>query len=332
MRYKRGIAIVIAAMLLLLGGCKNGDVEVVWSQELEKGTLFKIEEGQCSIATAKLLLVTYKNLYAEVYGDNVWQQQELSVEIENYLKETVVAQLAKIETMCLLAQSKEIALSGDEKKAVTAAADVFIDTLTENEMQELGISDKEILEFFMEYALANKLYAKLTDGIETEVSDDEARVMGVMCIVVEEQVTAQAVQERLAEGNDFQATANYYSVEEECNRYLYWKDLSAEEKTELNKLEKNDISETIYVDGKYYIYKCTEKINRRMTEENKLLILEERAKVAFDDVYDEFVSTLKSSYNEEAWDKYIVDFSDELDTVELFKIYEEHCGYLNPEK
>ncbi len=331
MTYKRGIAALLLAVMLLMSGCGNSDVEVVWSQDLDANTLFKIENRECTFGVAKLLLATYKNLYVEVYGENVWLQQELSAEIENYLKETVVSQLAKIETMCLLAENKGVVLSGDEKKAVTAAAETFIQTLSQTEMKELGISEEEIKEFFMEYALANKLYAELTADIDEEVSDDEARVMEVMCIVVDNQETAQAVQDRLAEGSDFQATANYYSMEEECSRYLYWKNLSKDEKNVLNKLEKNDISESIYVDGKYYIYKCMEKINREMTEENKEAILVERAKIAFDDVYDEFRETLKSSFNEKKWDEYVVDFSEEVDTVELFKIYEERCGFLNSE-
>ncbi len=329
MLYKRGIAVLLIAMMLLVTGCKKGDLEVVWSQEMGDDILFKIEDGECSFATAKLLLITYKNLYAEVYGENVWLQQELSAEIEQYLKETVVSQLAKIETMCLLAEERGVVLSGDEKKAVNAAADAYIATLSEAEMTELDISTDEIKEFFLEYALANKLYSNLTEGIDEEVSDDEARVMNVMCIVVESQETAQAVQDRLAEDDDFQATANYYSVEEECSRYLYWKELTNEEKTVLNKLERGDISDTIYIDGRYYIYKCVEKINRRMTEENKLAILEERAKVAFDDVYEEFKVTLKSTFNHEIWDNYVVDFSENMVTANLFKIYEEKCGFLN---
>ena len=332
MRYKRGIAVLLLAVMVLASGCKGKNLEVIWSQELGEDVLFKIEDRECTFATAKLLLITYKNLYEEVYGENVWLQQELSAEIENYLKGTVVSQLAKIETMCLLAEKRGVVLSGDEKKAVNAAAEAYIETLSPEEMKELDISEEEIKEFFLEYGLANKLYASLTADIDEEVSDDEARVMGVMCIVVESQETAQAVQERLAEGSDFQATANYYSVEEECNRYLYWRELTNEEKTALNKLEKGDISESIYIDGRYFIYKCVEKINRQLTEENKTVILKERAKVAFDDVYEEFKQTLKSKFNDAVWDSYVVDFSDNMVTVNLFKIYEEKCGFLNSGK
>lgn len=332
MSYKRKIAVLLVVVTLLLCGCNHGDVEVVWSDELSQNVLFKIEDGECTMATAKLLMATYKNLYVEVYGENVWQQQKLSVEIEQYLKETIISQLARIETMCLLAETRNVVLSGDEKKTVETAAAEFFATLSEDEVEELDISEKEVEEFFMEYALANKLFAKLTQGIDEEVSDNDARVMEVMCIVVEDLESAEAVQERLAEGGDFQATANYYSLEEQCNRFLYWKDITQEEKNVLNLLEAGDVSESILVDGKYYIYQCVEKINRQLTEENKLMILQERAKVAFDDVYDAFVKTLHSSYNEELWENYTVDFSEKMDTNELFEIYEKHCGFLNSEE
>ena len=330
MNYKRKIAaLLLVVMMMTLGGCKDKNVEVVWSQEMGEQTLFKIEDKECSMALAKLLLATYKNLYVQAYGEDIWLQQELSVDIEAYLKEVVVSQLAQIQTMCLLANEQEVVLSGNEKKSVRNAAADYIATLNEAEMEELGVTEEEIETFFMDYALANKLYAKLTSDIDQEVSDNEARIMEVMCVVVEDEETAQVVKQRLEDGGDFQATINYYSIEEDGNRFLNWRDLSKEEKDALNLLENGSISDIIYANEKYYVYKCVNKINRELTEENKLLILEERAKTAVDDVYDEFAKKLKSGYNEEEWDKYVIDFSENVVTNQLFAIYDEQCGYIN---
>ena len=59
--------------------------------------------------------------------------------------------------------------------------------------------------------MAEKLYQTLTQGVEEEVSDDEARVIRVQQIYVSDVQTAKKVQKLLNDGDDFASIAGTYN-------------------------------------------------------------------------------------------------------------------------
>ena len=75
----------------------------------------------------------------------------------------------------------------------------------------------------------------------------------------------------------------------------------------------------------YYFIKCLDKYNEELTEANKVTIVEKREKEAFDDVYNEFISTLVSHINEDVWAEMKVDSTSGIETDRFFEIYEMYC-------
>ena len=66
-------------------------------------------------------------------------------------------------------------------------------------------------------------------------------------------------------------------------------------------LDNEEISDCIAAENGYFFIKCINKFNEELTDDNKINIVEAREKAAFDDVYEEFVSGLASSLNEQVW-------------------------------
>ena len=64
-----------------------------------------------------------------------------------------------------------------------------------------------------------------------------------------------------------------------------------------------------------------------MTDANKQVILERRRKEAFDDVYEAFVETLPSEFNEELWKNITLKADESIKTRNFFEIYDEHCKW-----
>lgn len=332
MRKKKVLCAVLSlAIATGLTGCAVGNVEVVWSLPVSNNTVFRIEGRECSLGTMKMVLANYKNLYVQTYGEDLWNQEGIREGLEEHIKKVTLSQLAKMDTICLLAEEQGISLTEEEIQTVQAAAKAYEETLSKKEIHELGISYNDIKDFYMEYALATKLYTKLTGGIDEEVSDDDARVMEVLQIVVTDSETAQVVQDKLASGSDFQALASYYSTLSETDTFLYWQDIKEEQKAALCLLNDGEISETVAIDNTYYIYKCVSKINRELTEENKKTIVKDRATQAFDNVYEEYKLSLSSTYNADLWEELKLDFSDEVVTSSLFSVFDTYCGYLKRE-
>lgn len=67
----------------------------------------------------------------------------------------------------------------------------------------MDVAEADIAEYYTHYALAQKLYHSLTNGVNEEVSDDEARVMEIMQIYVTDEDRAHEVEQKLAQGDDF---------------------------------------------------------------------------------------------------------------------------------
>ena len=66
-------------------------------------------------------------------------------------------------------------------------------------------------------------------------------------------------------------------------------------------MENDEVSGKITVDGGFYFIKCLNKYNQELTGgKQSQYCRQKRKKEAFDDEYNEFVSSLNSNINEES--------------------------------
>ena len=100
------------------------------------------------------------------------------------MKETVLARIAQVKTMCLLAKSKDVELDEEETQLVKQAAAEYFASLNETEIQMMGVDESVIEQLYSEYALANKIYQYIIRDINPEISDDEARTITIQHILL----------------------------------------------------------------------------------------------------------------------------------------------------
>lgn len=310
-----------------LTGCGVGDVEVVWSQNLGSNTIFRIGSKSCKLYEAKVFLATYRKLYENIYGSKVWNQKHNGTSLEDYVKSVTLTELAKMKSLVLLAENQKEKLSEQEMKNVSKVAEKYYKSLSKEEKAYFDVGENEIEDLYTEYALAMKIYTKLTGGMKEEVSDDDARVMKVRQIVVSDEQTAKTVEKRLKNGEDFGALASYFNKSLNVEVLLYKQKLSQVVAESLAELDEGEVSSYIADGGKYYFFEMVNKIDRELTEENKQVIVKERATKAFDDVYESFVNKLGSSYNEEVWDSFHLSNDLKLSPVSFFELFKEQFGY-----
>lgn len=109
------------------------------------------------MSQTKVLLVNYQNQYADLYGVDLWDEAAGQEEdLETYVKNLTLTELADIYTMDLIAQEKEIELSDGEKEQAQQASEEYFDSLSEKEKAYMDISQKEMTELYERYALAQK--------------------------------------------------------------------------------------------------------------------------------------------------------------------------------
>ncbi len=319
-----GIAVLLLCVSLVLNGCSILGKDFVFTFHLGSRDVFSIGGTSCSVAEAKVFLCNYQNLYGEIYGQSLWEDESVAEDLETYVKDVTIEQLAQMVSMDLLAEEQGISLTEDELSLVEQAAEEYYNSLTDEEISYMGIRLSHIEGLYEKYALAEKLYETLTADIETEISEDEARVVEVLQIYVTDSSKAAAVQAGIESDTDFSTLAAQYNTAENIDITVKRGDYDEAIEEAIFALDDEEITDCIETDDGYYFFKCLDKNVEDLTAENKELIEQQQLKEAFNDVYDEYLSGLSSSYNQRLWDKVEMDTSGTITTNSFFSVYESY--------
>ena len=316
----------VCALSMALTGCQIGNKDIVVSGTLSSRQVFTLDKSACSLKEAKVYLANYQNIYGTAYTIDLWQHDFGDASLLDYVKDITLEELTRVYTMDLLAQSQEVTLSEDETAKVAEAAKEYYASLSEDETAYMDVAEADIAESYTHYALAQKLYHSLTNGVNEEVSDDEARVMEIMQIYVTDEDRAHEVEQKLAQGDDFASVANNYNELSAIQVTVSRDDLPDEVEEVAFQLDDNAVSGMIAAGNGYYFIKCLNKYNEELTEANKSNIVEKREKEAFDDVYNEFVASLSSRLNTDLWDGIELTTDGSIQTNSFFAVFEKYCG------
>lgn len=316
----------VCALSMALTGCQIGNKDIVVSGTLSSRQVFTLDKSACSLKEAKVYLANYQNIYGTAYTIDLWQHDFGDASLLDYVKDITLEELTRVYTMDLLAQSQEVTLSEEETAKVAEAAKEYYASLSEDETAYMDVAEADIAEYYTHYALAQKLYHSLTNGVNEEVSDDEARVMEIMQIYVTDEDRAHEVEQKLAQGDDFASVANNYNELSAIQVTVSRDDLPDEVEEVAFQLDDNAVSGMIAAGNGYYFIKCLNKYNEELTEANKSNIVEKREKEAFDDVYNEFVASLSSRLNTDLWDGIEITTDGSIQTNSFFAVFEKYCG------
>ena len=329
---KRKLVTLCLALALLstsLTGCTIGDTEIIFNtNSVGFGQVFSINGEKCTKEEARLYLCNYQNIYGNAFGLNLWEYDNAEVgagqTLEEYVKDVTLAELANIMCMAQLAKERDISLTSEEKDKIAKVAEEYYASLSKEECSYIGIDKSKLKKYYEKYALAQKLYNLLTQGVNEEVSDDEARVMRIQQIFVKSNEKALLVQEKLAKKEKFDSLASTYNEAAVIEKNLARGELPEAVDAIAFQLENGETSEMIVTEKGYYFIKCINKFDRELTEENKDNIIEKRRKEQFEDKFVEFIGKSQFELNEKVWEEIKVDTSGIIKTNSFFDIYEKY--------
>lgn len=326
MKKKLGVLIFLTTLLLsILVGCGNAEI-VLDLNTVGRNEVFSINGTACTKDEARLYLCNYQNIYGYAYGIDLWQHDygDIAEEdtLEAYVKEVALAELANVMCMNQLAEEREITLTQEEQDLVSQATDEYYESLSKEELKYIGLDKGELKEFYEKYAIAQKLYKTLTQGVNEEVSDDEARVILIQQIYVKDEDTAKKVQQKLNNGEDFASVASKYNEADAIEIHLA-RDVYAIEVDEVAfHLEADEQSDMIKTEDGYYFIKCLNNYVEDLTEANKENIIVQRREEQFDDVFRTFIEESDFDLNEQVWAGIKVDTSGNITTNSFFTTYD----------
>lgn len=350
MRRKRLILSILCCLLLLPAyGCgkEEAKARLVLTTGFDSDEIFQIETMSCTMPEVMVYLTNTQEQYEKVYGEEIWETNLNGVTLEESVKDTALAELAQIKTMNLLAQRRGVDLDEAEKKLAKAAAEKYYGSLNETEREKMQVTEEVIENLYAEFALAGKVYEYIIKDIYPEISDDEARTITVLDILIktytvdgsgrrtayEEEAKEEAREHaeeirRLAkeEDSDFEQLVFQYSEGEKGTRSFGKGEMeSAYEEAAFN-LETGEISGVVETEDGYHIIKCLSTFDREETDANKIKIVEKRREEVFGEEYDAFVESLTRTLNEELWNTVAFIDDDEVTTSSFFEVYKEYFG------
>lgn len=319
---KRLVKLLAAVSVsVMLCGCSIGGKNIYLSTGLSESELFKIDGSVFSVKEAMLYLTTEKNRYEQSYGTDIWNKDICGITLEDYVKDNVKNQLAEIKALALLAKKNKIKLTETEKKAVEADAKKYFDGLTDDEKKYMGITSEDVEKAYSDYKLANKVYTELTKDVNLEISDADAKVIKVASIYAktytldsngnrveytqeekdQSKKDMQKILDSINNGYDFMELAANNTDADKVEYEFGKGEMIQEFEDAAYNLKTDEVSGIVETPDGYYIIKCISDYLQDKTQTHKEEMIKEEKDKHFKDIYDPFIESVSSEFNEEVW-------------------------------
>ena len=262
-----GLCLAAVLAMAVLTGCSRKTAAVSGARTVDK----EYTKGQMMV-----IAITERNRYQNIYTSELWsvKADQNGDTFEDRLMDQVEQFLIELATTNLMADEQGIELTGQEKDALKSLAQEYYRNLSEQDRRFMDVSEDEVYDLYCEYYRADKLVAELTKNENLEVSDAEAKVIGIQQIELDSRAEAENVLALAqAEKADFGAIAAKYSKDSRTDRTLEWqKDMDGLERAAFE-LEQDQVSGILEQGGRYYILKCVNAYDQEATAARKLSLI-----------------------------------------------------------
>lgn len=315
--WKKWIAAAVFSVLpCVLAGCGEAALKTE-AREVEGYT----------IPQAMIVVATERNRYEAVYTDRIWnvKMDEEGTTFETYLLEQIKSFLEEMRTVTMMAKERGIRLNGAEMETISRLTDDYYKRLTQEDIDYMGIRKEDVQWMYEEYCLANKMVTETTKDMDLEVSDSEAKVIGLEQIEVWNEETAELVSRKVREeGADFAAIAAEYSLNPDLKRRLGRGEEEEALENAVFALKEGEISGVIQVGPAYYIVKCTNEYDVDATRERKKALEIEKKDQVFRQIYNEYTEENPVDFGEGMWKSLEFSGGDGCTTTNFFQLYREY--------
>ena len=213
---KRFLTLILILLLIMCAGCGDKDKQIVLTTGFGEDEIFRLEGEIC---TRQELLVYMMNLHGQydaIFGEGIWDTEISGMPLEDHIKRTAIARLYKLKMMKLLAASYQVELDKKEEELAKEAAKEFMSDLSAAEMAGAGgLKQNMVQNMYAEYRIAEKLYHKLIENVNPEISDDEARTITVRQVYASKRSDLEELLARMEEGEDYDTLSFAYNEKDD---------------------------------------------------------------------------------------------------------------------
>ncbi len=338
------ICCLFISMLIFLSGCTNpvsaiGKVQIV--KDLGDDEVFRINNESCSITEAKFFFAAQKNIYETSYGNEIWNSQLCGKAFSNYVKGDLKTFLTRLKILKLMAKEYGTELSNEDVRIAKQAASELYSGMTEDELKYTGCTEDDVFGIFKEFRLIDNYLNDFTEDINTEISEDDARVITIQNILIrttsiddqgnvtplseEEKAAcyrkAETVYELSMNGTDFGTLAAEYSDSDQIEINLERNVMGEEFDKVAFSLEEGQVGGIIESEYGYHIIKCIDSYNEELTAEHKDRMQAEYKSEYYEKAYNDFTQNVTALFNDKLWNSILINTSLDLSGQDFFTVY-----------
>ncbi len=277
----------------------------------------------------------YEPYYAGIMGttaEDMWTQEyDGDSTFEQYTKEGLLETLENMYILSQHAADYDVSLTDDEKESIESAASNFSNDNTE-ESKEVVTGYQKNIEKFLELAtIQTKMESAMKEGVDEEVSDDEAAQKSMDYVFFSYtttddsgnsteltddekealKTTAQDLADQVSGGEDFASAAENAGAEVQTATFdADSTSPDADLIAAADALEnEGDVTAPVETDSGVYVAQLTSLLDREATDAEKENIVEQRRQDQYDSLLEDWREDADIDVNERVWDK--VDFIDQ---------------------
>ena len=288
---------------------------------------------------ARLTQGDYETYYASMMGmaaEDMWAQEfDEDTTSEEQIKDSIMESLEDMYVLSQHAADYDIALTEEEKSAISDAAEQFEADNTDAAKEAVSGYKKDIEKVLELATIQNKMDSAMKEGVDEEVSDEEAAQKSMQYVLFsytstddsgnsteltdeekeELKTTAQSLADRSAAGEDFAAVASELGAEAQTATFDSESTSPSEDLIAAADALQNegDVTGLVETDSGIYVAELTSLLDREATDAEKETIVEQRRQDQYDSLLEEWKDAVEIEVNDRVWDK--VDFIDQGVTV-----------------
>lgn len=301
MKRKRiGFAICLA--VFGLSGCKSVALSTSLTDHiLLSGTKTRLSLEECSLVF--LDFQTRYNLYYENLGQtDFWNEDAGESDFSDYLRDgRVKEELCTLVLLNDMAADLDVTLTEKDQAACQAAAADYYRSLSAEEQEYVQSDESKVASLYEKYCIAQKTINALSADINTEVSDNDKRVMILQLIASPSCDVIESAKERISSGEDFESVAKEVSRFSQVEYQVSRGTLNPILEETAFFMSDGDVSDIIQTEENYYLIRCVDDFDEELSAANESKVLGKLRYAEWSQSFTEYAKEHSVSVSEEIW-------------------------------
>ena len=277
---------IIGLTACLAGLCFSGCRDVVLSTSLNDHILFSGTKTRLSLEECSLVFLDFQTRY-----------------FSDYLRDgRIKEELCTLVLLNDMASGLGVTLTDEERSACQAAAADYYGSLSDEEKSYIQSDESKAASLYEKYRIAQKTIDELCSGINTEVSDNDKRVMILQLIAAPSYEEIEQAKERISSGEDFESVAKEVSRFSQIEYQVSRGTLNPILEETAIYMSDGEVSDIIQTEQNYYLIRCVDDFDEVLSSENESQVFGKLRYATWSQSFTSYAKEHTVGISEEIWE------------------------------